>query len=519
MKSNKHLDEQIRNALENLEGTYDPNAWDLFEKHLDAAAPHEGEWVDELLISRLSTLETPLPPNSWDLMEERIEAEETAEILENEAIIDNLAYDKLHRFEAPFQYSHWQLMAQRLEAEFTLRYTLYKYKAAEASLMVLLLLAIVRFLPVMDGYFYPQDSNPAPAGLPLKMFDVPVSPSAEKIENEKHSPPFYSQKPGKPSNNSNLSNAGKTQSSGDNHTSFLLKNLPVLPLAILGKHAEVNRLEVSGSSISVRADDANLLAMNELGEVNSVFVPALILPDATPFHGGKELRFSIFASGNYSYVFTPAERLTVVDTLISTDSDTTAASGYGGGILVSFKRNRWELQTGGVYSFRRYEPNTPVVLFETVRYYIKEDFKGIQMDMLETPFNLLYHFKNTGNWRMYGLGGASFHFITSAEYDIRRTKYDSFSLIQIPSSPDDESRTVLKKQKQFNDGVFEGGKLGDNIYLSANLGFGVERYVSPRWCLFFQSDYRHSLTSKGLGPNMDRFNTFSMSLGAKVSLK
>ena len=117
------------------------------------------------------------------------------------------------------------------------------------------------------------------------------------------------------------------------------------------------------------------------------------------FKKKNALRFSIFTTTDFNYVKTPPDQLSVFDTLVKTAPNTTLASGYGGGVQISFKKDRWEFMTGGQYSFKRYIPNTPVFIFNTVNYYIKEDFNGIQLDIIQIPFNLNYHFKDRGKWR------------------------------------------------------------------------------------------------------------------------
>jgi hypothetical protein len=267
------------------------------------------------------------------------------------------------------------------------------------------------------------------------------------------------------------------------------------------------------SSVMGRADFLDMLDAQLVGNKAGLDFPIL---KSIPADKPRQVRFSLFASSDLNYVFTPTTNLDVFDTLVRVNNDTAFALGYGGGILASFKMNRWEVQTGGVYSFRRYAPNTPKFTIETVGYYISEDFKGIQQDLLQVPLNVQYHFKNTGNWRFYGLAGASGYFITNVVYEIAFKREPTFALMAPPSG--DETRT-LRDEKEFPQGLLDGGSFSDNFYLAANLGLGVERFISPRWSLFFQPNYHHYLLSQGVGTNKDKFYTLSFHLGTKVSLK
>lgn len=90
-------------------------------------------------------------------------------------------------------------------------------------------------------------------------------------------------------------------------------------------------------------------------------------------------------------------------------------------------------------------------------------------------------------------------------------------MIPIPSSPDDNRS--IRQEKEFPEGLFDGGSLRDNYYLTANLGLGAERFLSSKWSIFLQPNYQHYLMSEGIGVNKDKFYTFSIYLGTKFSLK
>ncbi|MBI5913955.1 MAG: hypothetical protein HY842_01145, partial [Bacteroidetes bacterium] len=183
MNTNKHLDEQIKKALENLEAKYDPSAWEAFEQRLDSPVANGEPTLEGVIADKLGNLQVPLASGDWTMMEKMIEADEAAELIENEAAIDNLMYEKIGQMEMPFQPHHWQLMARRLEEEFILRYQIFRYKAAEVGLMFLLLLAIVRHMPVIDNSVKVNDLNNFPTQ-PSNL-GLPSAPPVETINKNK----------------------------------------------------------------------------------------------------------------------------------------------------------------------------------------------------------------------------------------------------------------------------------------------------------------------------------------------
>lgn len=561
MKSEKHLDEQVRQALERLQARFTDQAWDAFEQRLDqddsaTDEPTADTSFDDVIFGKLNQMEVPMAVGDWSEMEKMIEADETAEVLENEAVVDNLVFEKFEKFEVAFQPHHWQMMAHRLEEEFYFRYHLLRCKAAEAALMLLLLLTIVHFTPMLNGNQVHGDFN-QPSAFPVQPNVFPVEKSTP-TDKGKASPvvaPPIAAKAGNPAKRLHIAPAMKTanaevtnSTSVDTFTPItseektINKHYSALETLPQPKIAEVNALAPTATlfeSMTEQRFIKNNLATPSMSEASNSDKNAALIASLDPqpvqsdfawevpqlpeifFEKAHQLRFSIFTTTDAAYVITPPNKYSVFDTLVAVDADTTLASGYGGGITVSWKKDKWEFQTGGIYSFKRYIPNTPAFLFETLNYYIREEFNGVQLDMLELPLSASYHFKNEGKWRVYGNIGASGHFITSSVYEIatdRTPSFSNFAMLPRPEGLPNDNKSI-REEKEFPDGLFDGGNIHDNFYLTANIGFGVERFVSPRWCVFFQPNYQHHFLTDGIGVNGEKLYNFSFYLGTKVSLK
>lgn len=540
MSMEKHFDDKIRQALEKLQtqqGT--AGAWEAFEQRLEQDAATSEKSFDDLVSNKLTHLEVPLSQGDWGLMEKMIDADETAEQLEHEAAVDNLVFEKLENFQVAYQPHHWQLMAKRLEDEFFIRYHLIRCKAAEAGLMLLMLLTISRLSPISEGFPEPQTA--------------PTTPLAERHENKKITDnpttiAFYKapvKKAEKRTGNHTKALGGPDfQASAGFNTAIAETNQSANSSAFrVGEIAKLATLGLvsptphQATQNPIEALAADRLEQGLLAVTLKKPIDQLALPDARPipskyaweslrlpktiFEKEKQLRFAIFTNTDLAYVITPPNKYSVFDTLVATGPDTTLASGYGGGITVSWKKGKWEMLTGGIYTFKRYIPNTPVFLFETVNYYIREEFNGVQLDILQVPLNFNYHVKDQGKWRFYGSFGASSHFITSSVYEIATSRTPSFSNFARMPMPeglpaDDDS---ISEERDLPEGLFDGGTIRDNFYLTANVGMGMERYVSPRWSVYFQPNYQHHLLTNGIGMNGEKLYNFSFQLGTKVNLK
>ena len=532
--------------MENLEVGFDPGSWDMLAHRMDYNVQQE---LDQMLEDRLGSLKVPMTPKSWEAMEQMIEAEEAADMIESEASIDNIAYEKLNDIQVPYKDHHWALMAKRLEEEFSLRHQLYRYKVAEMALMALLLLTIVRFVPMIEGMVKAPslvDQQPMiNQGQRESQSDVPADlqtlthssfqngiaagiPIASLKSNTSH-PLFLSvvndQSLFNPDGGSISETVSISGTSAREDEVGALSKTALLPLvfsnnsrARVEKIAEKNNKQFKFMA-GKRLVEPDVVASLPLVEVNSSFVWELptVKTRSPKKHG--ELRFGIFTTTDFNYVTTPPNQITVFGESVKTERNETMASGYGGGVNVSWKRDRWEYQTGGIYSFKRYIPNTPIFIFDTPNFFIKEDFNGIQLDIFQVPLNALYHFKNTGKWHFYTSIGASAHFVTATVYEINHKVQ---ALRVNPGTTPDEGKSITDESSSslsFPEGLLDGGKFHGNFYLTANLGIGVERYLSPKWTVFFQPNYQHFLMSQGIGDNKDKIYTTSFYLGTKFNLK
>lgn len=543
--------------MEGFSPAPDAGAWEAFAPKLGEAEMAD---ADELLRQRLDGFEVAAQPGSWEAMQQRIEADEAAEMIEQEVNLDSLAQEKLSDFRVPFQSKHWALMAQRLEAEFTLLKQIHRFKLAEIGIVALLMLTFVRFLPLAEEFARPsaeldkKEAQPphqeaAPTIHPENVLEQ--NTEGQLPEGEVMGTPIAASPVGNPGVDfvpGESENAAGNQSPETKHLTSVLAEgrnrneqneapakigQPTMGIVSkqpeahgpLEKFAEQNQRNAKLIAAKLQGKPENLSTL-PTEKVKSRFAwEALPTLNADISKIDKTLRFSIFTTNDVNFVTTPADQLNVFDTLVNTAAHNTLAAGYGGGVLVSWKRNKVEYQMGGIYSFKRYMPNTPVFLFETLDYYVREDFKGIQLDVLQVPLSVNYHFKDQGQWRFYGSAGVGGHFVTTSVYEIEQEQTESLSLLPPPgfdplnpsSSPED-IRTI-RNEKDFPDGLFDGGHLRDNFYLTVNAGIGVERYISSKWVVFLQPNYQHYMLTNGIGTNNDKIYTTSIFLGTKFSLK
>ena len=186
--------------------------------------------------------------------------------------------------------------------------------------------------------------------------------------------------------------------------------------------------------------------------------------------------------------------------------------GYSGGITLGIKYHKWELETGAIYSAKYYGSRN---IFEVNGSfddggYVQEGLNGVQLDVVKVPLHLRYNFMSQSKWNIYAHSGASFNMTVETLYEYTSQNLGNSNALA--------SRRADPHLSHSYDGVFEGGNLIDNTYITANLGMGVERHFNSRMSVFLGSTYQHQVT-KGLGPQSDKINTLSIMTGARVTLQ
>lgn len=224
-------------------------------------------------------------------------------------------------------------------------------------------------------------------------------------------------------------------------------------------------------------------------------------------------RVSMGINGDINYVMTPYDQLLVkkgYDQLVS---------GYGGAIGYAVEGPKWGFRTSLAYHRKYYlpKPYTEVFDGDIQRGYFSETLRDIELNLLSLSVLGQRSLTRVNRWHAYGLIGGTAHLAFQANYD-RKQSYTPGADPNpngVTPEPTTDSKTSLKR---YADGFFEGGTLAENSYLTLDLGVGLERHLSGRTSLFIEPVYQHNPFQKSLGPNKDRINTLSISIGARIDL-
>lgn len=516
--------------------------WNAFEKLLDTA---EAQDPFDAVIAAGLTAATANTGADWGSFEEMLSAAEAADVATDNAL-DQKAQQTFDNYEAPYQPENWDLMRERIQEEFSLRRKLLRYKVAEITLMLLAIFTLFNYLPKNElGNFIIIEKV-------KERIQKKVTPQNEEAAALKSQPIAQGGTEQKKAKSTAGASVDLDIFSTEIPTNYIATGNPVSiysskkvksfsPLAILEPSLEMEskvNLEPNGQIITEEKEEKRgLFAWMRKSEeseeekkeevIKSFLLEAIESKKAEELTIEKEevlkaskvklehknVRLAMFTSADLFGVYAPYDRF------FDFAPGTTYGANMGGGILFDFQKDRFHLVTGGAYMPKFYKPylgGEVLGSFETG--YVKENLRTIELNIVHIPLDVRYDFVQNGKWRLYGSGGVAFNFVLETVYDIEKKVLARSSNISEADVINTRNFNSNLDKKEFTPGVTEGGRLPDNTFLTVQLGFGVERFVTDRWSFFFEPMYQQQFSGMGIGPNENSFKTISLRLGAKATM-
>lgn len=181
--------------------------------------------------------------------------------------------------------------------------------------------------------------------------------------------------------------------------------------------------------------------------------------------------------------------------------------GYSAGLTFTSEFSRkLSLQTGAVIAYNRYDLNE-VILIDKIDGNTQEinQSKTSHLIIVEIPLDVQYTFFQSEKWKIYGTAGLVANLISSRSYTgTQNSAVNGISLKEDLNS------------NNFERGIFEGGQMDQNIFLSVGGGLGLERQLGDKISLYILPTYRHGITPSGTGK--DNISSFSVNIGIKTAL-
>ena len=498
----------------------------------------ESNNFDKLIREKLQNLEANYKPEDWELMEQKLKiADMEANPEFEDVLLDGIAYGSLENYKAEFDPAHWELMEQKLDdTYYPIRRKLYRYKVAEVGLMLLAIFTVLQFLP-----FKKNKTAKDLAGIETQIENlILIAPITEEVSTNDNSNQQETKEFTKPlADVPESSTIDGNIPSNPNGISTENTNMPENAIGLIVSDdmkeegfdidipiIETNQFVKKNLDLSI----ANRFAFNDKNSIPHISILQPIHsyePDqlqvvntssslydcetCKPINSSILVSVGMLGGADADYVTTP------YDGQYHQKEFEQISMGYSGGVTLGVKYHKWELETGAIYSAKYYGSRN---IFEVNGSfndggYVQEGLEGVQLDIVKVPLHLRYNFMSQSKWNVYAHSGASFNMAVETLYEYTSQKVGTSN--DIPQSRSGVNVDPHAADPNY-DGVFEGGDLIDNTFITANLGLGIERRFSSRMSIFLGSTYQHQIT-KGLGPQSDKINSLSIMTGARVTLQ
>jgi hypothetical protein len=468
---------------------------------------------------------------AWEDFKNKLDSELGAENIETNAHIDSVVKQKLANFSVPFEASHWAILRDKLRQQVKNLENLYISKAFEVLTIFLLLFFFGQFIYVTPTKQLPKSQL---------VQQVYIENEALNVSDKKDDVLALNKKVAKQNDfdlNTNQTRSTASSSEARNiETESGIVHATLQTKAIVKK--EVKNYDAGAGVLAQQIPDlfkirkfSQISGHCEMPEVNPIDVLAFSmlpvdnrLPELMEIYPTIEKsnsdKISLFISLDNTLVNTPPDQVYANIGMVLFNS-----FDYSGGInYQKALSSRFEAGIGLAYSRISYAPQKVEEVFidELSGGTYSVHLKNIYFDVINIPTFINYHFVKKDNWSLYATAGITSSVVAVAEYD---TEFLTLRPTNIPPSFQDVNSGAAEAEngprlfeKTFNNGLFEGGSIDDNLYFSANFGLGLTKNLTEDIGLFSSVNYRNQIIDSGIGPNSDRLSAVSFQLGVQYNL-
>lgn len=526
-EGNKVFDKLLREKLNSLQPPYQAGSWEQMADRLDMMEAADA--FDASVEEQLRKVEVNYQQTSWQALAARLDQVETSD-----EVFDATVEAQLRRVKVGYRQSTWQLLATRLELERQRMRAIAHYKTMEVTLLLLLFITAWQHLPLAE---------PVPVRPAVPTHNIPIAAAqtneGEQIqEYEGHTNLNYTIPTVAAVPELDQLSIREVESLtatvqllarfGNNDIVDPLPGVTFIKLPTATPQDQLMALRAEkAAALSTPTDDfAAIGIMTSLESITPGLLnygnPNELLDYIRPSERQTFVRVGFLGSPDYNRVVTPPQTIANGEVF----ELSRYALGYSGGLTIGVEHNdKWEVETGFIYSARRYQAIPTVFVSGSVR----EGFTGyslqdFELNTFSAPLNFRYNLLVHDKWRLYTQMGGALNVVVQANY--YAANENAFASLRGGSNDNPRtgtsavSKPELLKRKNFNGGWLHGGSLRENATLYGELGFGVERYMTPNWSMFVQPHYQQALPffNEGLGPYRDRISSMAIRLGVKARL-
>ena len=424
---------------------------------------------DDIIKNKLSSFSSSQPKGDWSSFEKKMEADDH---------FDELVKNKLQSFEVPFDPKSWKPLARRIESEFGWLNKVFRFKLVEFSFL-LLVTYFLNQVPVQIDQSSPINTI-VENNFSSELYPTKENPKALLAENAKME-------------------LGK------------FKKIAPFPSTVKKVEFESVKEDITAVKEST-PDQLNAKKVLEIESNQPIITFSSGAPNIVVNHNTVE-KFNRYVALNFFYGADVNRIVTPFDSENRFDRLDRYAKGYSIGLTVDIYQPKYILQTGFIISNKHYSPRQVIYYAGSVKNgFFGKQLEDIELNILTLPLSLKRELLTLKAWRVSALAGIAWNVALDAGYQIQLKSSSGFNNYK---SANLDNLVGSIRGKQLNQGWLEGGGFMENSYMSFDLGLSFERPIGNRLNWFVQPTYRHTnrKLGKGLGPDQDIINTFSLYSG------
>lgn len=499
---------------------------------------------DEIISNKLNSLSSELDKDAWTVFENAMNADTDLNMLDQDMSFDDTIREKFNRIpHSTAPSAHWMQLKELLETIAVRKTEIYSSRIMEVFAVLVIILSLHYWME--RKWIQPADKDTAIEIAHIiqptqnrsdfdKKENVDISFSHSNLISKSNKPllPVYSKSENSKASiiTSDVVNVAvntdrfETQQMEQNNDNLASNS----DLGISANSSEMvtfsdfdtqenfslSLIESTGSThysykaeefdVHINNGQASFSVFNQLPEVlndNDVWVAN---------KNAVQMSAAIFYATDINLINTP------FDKVYSVASYSKEALNTSFGAALTYKTGNVSWEGGLRYAHLTYSPQ--IIKEEHNQFadrYFETSLDRITFNILTTQFLIKYHIFDARELNVYLAAGTGLNFITDSNFEITTNIRQGRTGNR---SSDQDLRLI--EEKNFNQGLFEGGRLRENYFVTGAVGFGVEKFLFGNFSMFTQAVYnRHLLSADlGIGPNKDKIHTLSLQGGLRFNL-
>lgn len=206
------------------------------------------------------------------------------------------------------------------------------------------------------------------------------------------------------------------------------------------------------------------------------------------------------------------------DRILKIPGYTQIDDGFGAGIALSYKKGKHEIESGIDVVKLNYSPRKTIAKDNSSSFYLDK----IKHLKIRIPLVYKYHMIENENWDVYAIAGVSANTLKDSNYKFIEQKIDNdgnvhtLSIFAKELQNNLNFQNTLYAQKDYSNGVVDGGKINDNLFVEAKVGLGISKRMRHGLSFYIEPQLNYSFN--GIGPNTDLINSIDFKLGVSKAI-